>query len=387
MQIRLNKMVTRKPVQRRVALVLSPSQTFQREIIGGFGAYVREHGLDWAMSLDATVPADGLNALDGMLVDADQHDLRNLRLPAKLSVVCVGSALASPHPEQISLVCSGNEALISLALRHLRDTGVKVLAWYGKPKYRQMAWAQERLSAFRKMTQDVAQIRFECEADPLAERASLCDWVRSLPQRTGIVAINDSSARDLLQICNIVGRKVPDDLTIVGIDNDPLVDALAPMPISSVIQGTHEMGRRAAELLHGGMSGIRTEPVLAQTPPCGLELAKTSRHTRAGSVVRKALNFISEHAGEGIKVEQVADHVKLSRSALERCFEGQLGHSVHDEILSVRLARAKEMLMTRHATVAEIAVRCGFRTQQYMHVVFKRELGCTPTEFAARYQR
>ncbi len=366
----------------QVMLVLGTSQTFHREIIAGVGAYVRERSLNWILSLERGIAPGAV--MPALIVDADAHAEALASVAAGRMLVCVGSAASTPCPADVPLVCSDNAALIALALRHLHDVGVRQLAFCGKSKYAGRVWARERLAAFVQQAGSAAAPAVvhagnaESEED---EQRMLHDWVANLPPRTGIVAVNDSTARDLLHICNSLGREVPDDLTIVGIDNDPLVDALTPTPISSVIQGAREIGRKAAELLHRSMRQQALSERCVAVQPSGLQLAKTSRHTRIADMLNKAIAYIAAHVGEGIKAEQVAQHVGMSRSALERSFEARLGRTIHDEILQTRLALAKQLLSNRHLSVAEVAERCGFRTQQYMHVVFKRELGCTPGEF------
>jgi LacI family transcriptional regulator len=101
----------------------------------------------------------------------------------------------------------------------------------------------------------------------------------------------------------------------------------------------------------------------------------------------RARHFIRQYACQGIKTEQVADYVGISRSSLESHFRHELGRSVHDEILRFKLDAAKAILMREPGNIADIAVSCGFTTVQYMHAVFKRELGCTPREYQERVLR
>jgi LacI family transcriptional regulator len=100
-------------------------------------------------------------------------------------------------------------------------------------------------------------------------------------------------------------------------------------------------------------------------------------------LVTRARAFIVQFVGHGIKSDQVAHHINVSRSTIERLFQQECGCSVHDEILRVRLDLAQHLLKSGKLSASEVAIRCGFRTLQYMHVVFKREVGCTPSEYQA----
>ena len=92
----------------------------------------------------------------------------------------------------------------------------------------------------------------------------------------------------------------------------------------------------------------------------------------------RARHFIRQYACQGIKTGQVADYVGISRSSLEAHFRQERNTSVHDEILRFKLDAATTLLAGSDANIAEVALRCGFTSVQYMHAVFKRELGCTP---------
>ncbi|MDP5241189.1 substrate-binding domain-containing protein [Uliginosibacterium sp. 31-16] len=370
-------------------LVLDPGLTFHREVIAGVGAFSQAAGLKWVFEIETNI----LKALasvrepDGFIVDTDaSEEIEFLASMKRHPLVCISSAVSSACPAGVSLLASDNAALIEIAIQHLRDAGITNFAFFAKAKYRSALWARERHDAFcANLSPDSASVCWGT-ADPVAGSSGdeeMLAWLRGVPERTGIIAVNDSSAREILHACNALGRKVPEDIAVVGIDNDPLVAALAPLPISSVIQGAHEIGRKAAELLHCCMrdksKSERGEPVRLAIPPRGVHPAATSPKTCL--VLRDALEYIAGHAAAGIKSEQVADHLGMSRTTLERLFCEHLGYSAHEEILRTRIGMAKQLLLSHTLSTAEVAQRCGFRTQQYMHVVFKRELGLSPREF------
>jgi len=371
----------------RIVLILNPGLTFHREIISGIGAFSQAAGLRWVFEVESNI----LKALaspqppDGFIVDAGAHqELELLSSMKKYPFVCVSAGVSSKCPEDVPQVASDNHSLVDSAVQHLRDAGITSFAWYAKPKYLGTDWAQERWQAFSTIVDSPAGTFWEDAPDQsMVEREKqLARWLKQLPARTGIVAVNDSSAREVLYASTAIGRAVPDDLAVVGIDNDPLVAALAPVQISSVIQGSQEIGRKAAELLHARMREKKIESFRFAIPPKGIHPAATS--PKSCPVLREALEYIATHAVQGIKAEQVADYLGMSRTTLERLFREHLGYTAHEELLKTRLAQAKLQLLARNCSTAEVAKRCGFRTQQYMHVVFKRELGLSPGEFVAQ---
>ena len=383
---RLNDMRSQSATHGRIVLVLNPGLTFHREIIAGIGAFSQAAGLKWIFEVENNI----LKALaaaqvpDGFIVDASANqEVELLASMKKYPLVCVSAGVTCKCPPDVPQVASDNRALIDAALQHLRDAGITNFAWYAKPKYLGTEWAQERSQAFADLVIKPAGFLWEdAGADTAVREANLAAWLKALPARTGIVAVNDSSAREVLHACNVIGRVVPDELAIVGIDNDPLVAAMAPLPISSIVQGSHEMGWKAAELLHARMREREPEAYRFAIPPKGIHPAATS--PKSCPELREALEYIAAHAAQGIKAEQVADHLGMSRTTLERLFREHLGYTAHEELLKTRMALAKQLLLARGLSTAEVAKRCGFRTQQYMHVVFKREMGLSPGEFVAQ---
>jgi len=198
----------------------------------------------------------------------------------------------------------------------------------------------------------------------------------------GIIAVSDARARQLLQACLIADIAVPAQVALIGIDNDPLARVLTRIPLSSVIQSTHQMGRAAARLLHQMLNGAPKPVTHVLVPPAGINVLASSKHEAAKHpYVMRAQHFIRQYACQGIKTEQVANYVGISRSSLESHFRAELGRSVHDEVLRFKIDAATTILANDGTSIADVAVRCGFTSVQYMHAVFKRELGCTPRKY------
>ena len=367
---------------RKVLLILDSGIPFHRAVMSGVGALVHASELGWELRIAKQLPVS-LEGVDGVIADLENPGLAGLLgEPPACPTVFVGSAWAAGAASAQPRVCADNAAMIELAIAHLREAGVAGLACFSLARYRGLPWAAERLEAFREQAGAQPRIWEGGVSDGPELEAQGLDWLRALPPRTGVVAVNDSSARELLQMCAQLGRAVPRDIAVVGIDNDPLVAALSPLTISSVEQASEEIGRKAAELLRRWMLRPQERPESVRVPPLGLQPAATS--SKSSALVRGALDFIEAQLGRCIKAQQVADFMGVSRATLERTFLSQLGVTVHDELLRRRITQAKQLLQRRDMSTAEVARSCGFRTQQYMHVVFKRELGLSPVEFAQR---
>lgn len=382
---------------RRVTLVFDTANAFHRDIVAGIGEYVRQHAPEWQLGI-ATDVAHALSTLSstgGIIADIDLAPVQQLHPQlGKTPIVYVSSAESARTPPGVPLVAVDNTALVESALEHLRSCGLDRFAYYCQPQDGERSWAVAQREAFVTLTRETGEslgVHTPSSTDAAQNVAAgpekLAQWLRNLPTHTGILAANDDSARELLHVCNTLRRQIPDDLALVSLGRDPLSAALSPVSISSISHDSQEIGLKAADLLHRKISGrpIKSHPHFVNRAK--VDAAATSPGHKSLPVLRKAQQFITANAARGIKAAQVADHCGVSRSTLERMFACLIGRTVHDEILATRLLMAKKLLSEQVLGTAEIARRCGFRTHQYMHVVFRRELGCTPTDFAAAAQK
>jgi len=388
------------PQTQRIALMLSSSEIFGREIIAGVGAYMGQSRTDWDLVLDDELYTHpemlGMMGVDGVIADFNSPGIRRLVTAACVPAVAVGSVYAgrAEYPQGIPYVATADHAIVRLAYEHLASVGISHVCLYSMPVMPGNRWAQMRENAFREMCGErhAAELIFRGDIPlPLLSGTAmthLVEWLQHQPRPFGVVAVNDVRARQVLQACLAAGLAVPEEVAIVGIDDDPLAQTITRIPLSSVRQDGAAIGRIAAGLLHRQLCGtyVADDPVFVD--PVGIKLAASSQHQNlCNPFVMRARCFIRQFAAQGIKTEQVADHVGVARSTLDAYFRKEFGHTVHDEILRTKLSRAQQMLLEGAASGSNIAEKCGFTTLQYMHAVFRRELGCTPKEYQMSYQK
>lgn len=382
------------PTAHRIALLFNGNKIYDRDIIAGIATYLNTTRVSWDLFLeeDFRCRLSGIEHWhgDGIIADFDDPAVCEALLRTPVPVVAVGGsyAAAGDYPPGIPYVATDNHKLIKLAYDHLIEAGLTRFACFSLPEAPVNRWAQEREKAFCSLMRrdhiEPEVYRGVATSAPSWDEAvgQQIEWLNSLPKPVGIIAVSDARARQLLQACMHAGIAVPEQVALIGIDNDPLARMLTRIPLSSVIQGAEEMGRTAAHLLHQMLNGARLSNTRILVPPAGLNILASTRHQPLQHPqVMQARHFIRQYACQGIKTGQVADYVGVSRSSLEAHFRHELGCSVHDEILRFKLDAAKSMLASVTGQVADIAVHCGFTTVQYMHAVFRRELGCTPREF------
>ncbi len=293
-----------------------------------------------------------------------------------------------------------NDRLVSeLAAEHLVQRGFRHFAYCG---IEGVNYSQQRLEHFPPY---LGRLGFECHVYPPPDQKlqgdqrmheqhgilfeqELARWVESLPKPVGIMACNDLRGQQLLNACREIDVAVPEEVAVVGVDNDQLICELSDPPLSSVEPNTHRIGYEAAAMLDRMMLGKKpaerktfVEPRSVVTRQSTDVLAVSDRD------VARALRFIRERACDGINVEDVLRHVAVSRVTLNRRFEKLLHRSPKAEITRIQMQRVKHLLGETDFSLAKIASLTGFKHSEYLSVVFKEKAGQIASEFRRRARR
>lgn len=375
--------------RKSVALLIETSNAYARGVLEGIMAYVRQHE-PWSLYLPEQGRGDRPPAWlagwkgDGIIARIETREIARAVRRTKLPVVDVSAAR---HIPEVPWVETDDAAIARMAAEHLLDRGFKTLAFCGEPRF---VWSRLRCEQFIARAREAGA---RCEiyqsrgrsgrATPLgSEHAALVKWVRSLPRPAGVLACYDIKAQQLLDACRDAGVAVPEDIAVLGVDNDPVLCNLTTPPLSSVIPDAQRTGFEAASLLGRMLAGERLRPDAHLIAPVGVETRQSTDVLAMGDRdVAAALRFIREHACDGIGVGEVLRAVPLSRRVLESRFRKHAGRTPHAEILRVRLDRVKQLLLETDLPLERIAALAGFEHPEYMSVAFRRELGPTPGQY------
>jgi LacI family transcriptional regulator len=215
----------------------------------------------------------------------------------------------------------------------------------------------------------------------------LARWLKQLPTPAGVLAFSDHTAFDIIEVALATGLRVPDDLAVVGINNELLRCEFCEAPISSIDRDGRRLGMEAAALLDRMIQG-RDVPDQVLVPPAGVVVRASSDVLAIDDAdVVRALRIIRAEACDELTVESILDRVPISRSSLERRFRKAIGRSPHEEMRRVRLARAKELLLATTMNLAQIAVRSGFSSPSYLSKAFSDAFGLPPSDYRRAHQR
>ena len=382
-----------------ISLLFNANKVYDRQVIEGIGHYLQSSKVDWDVYLeeDFLIRLEHIEDWggDGIIADFDDPSIQKMLVNSKIPVVGVGGSYSKyeDYPD-VPYVATDNFAVVQAAYEHLKKKGLERFAFYGLPSDKVHRWAVEREQAIIKLCQADG---YECSiyrGHPTRPETwqytmnRLSDWIQGLPNPVGIISVTDARARHLLQACEQIGKLVPDNISIVGIDDDDIARYLSRISLSSVTQGCFEMGFQAAKLLHRRLENSNLKNKRVLVPPAGVsERQSTDFKALKDPYVIQAMHFIRQNASRGIKVEQVLDYVGVSRSNLEQRFKDERGHSIHTEIHNEKLEKACDMLVEGSASTTEIATLCGYPSLQYMYAVFKKHYGKTPREYREEHSK
>jgi LacI family transcriptional regulator len=370
-----------------VALLIETSRGYGRSLLQGVIRYQREHR-PWSIyfqphALGAPPPLWLKNWQgDGILARIDERTMaraiRRTGLPAvdlRFSV----SKLGLPG------VGIDNHAVVRLAFEHLAACGFKLFGFCGPPP-RRNAWMDLRRDLFQQLVHEAGLTCHIFETTPEAamnawedEQEQIASWILRLPKPIGIMASNDDRGQQVLDACRRVNVLVPDDVAVIGVDNDEILCNLSSPPLSSVDINTQQVGYEAASLLERMMAGKPApEQPLLLAPHGVVSRESTDVLATHDRVLAAAIRHIREHACEGLRLKDSARWTNLSRRELERRMRKLIGRSPKEEITRIQLERAKQLLAETNLAAAVIAQKCGFVEPKYFSQVFHTKIGLTP---------
>jgi LacI family transcriptional regulator len=383
-----------------VLVILDTVAAWSRGILRGFTSAAHERGwtlLHYSPLVDLNWVADEW-APDAAVIGPglDPASLGRLAPASLVSVTVDRSA------DQIASVCLDEESIGALALRHLLSTGLRCVSTC---RYNPSAFAVARERAFveraRAAGLQVAvgwgsddALALKWAEDPAVPRimpmeslrpAAMVTWLRALPKPCGIFTCTDGWARPVVRCTRVAGLRVPEDIALVGVDNDALECELMAPPLSSVMIPWQELGRSAATLVQLALSGQSIAGKRIVISPLAVMPRRSSDILAIEDpLVARAVRWIRANIDRRLTVTMVSSAVGSARQRLERRFRRVLDRTVKEEIQRARVEAARKLLGTTSSGLAEVAKRSGFTNAALLNVAFRREIGVPPGVYRRR---
>ena len=393
----------------KVIITADTSRVSGRRLIRGIAMYARLHG-PWLFNRQpmfnqyqtgSKISKSEVKTLlqfkkfnpDGIIANnvnnKEQFDhILNLGVP----IVIIGDYIPEETSSRYIRIYSDPEAIGKLAAEHLLDRGYKNYAFCG---YDFINWSHARGNAFSKV---LAENGFQTHyyVQPKSPRKRrweneqyiMAKWLQSLPKPVGVMACNDDRAQQVIEACKIENLHVPEQVSVLGVDDDEFVCDLAEPHLSSVLLNNEKAGFEASRLLQKMMEDenfpnqeiivIPTHIVTRQSTDI---LAIDDPH------VAMAIRYIRQHSKELIQVSDVVNVVSLGRRTLEQRFNKTIGRSIFNEITRCRIDKISQALIESNKSISEVVLDFGYSSEEHISRYFKRTQGVTPLEYRKQYGR
>lgn len=364
---------------------------YYRDIVMGFASVAIEQGWRCAIYDERRmVTAAYESPTDVVIVNAETIRWLPEHSPPPFQLI---AADVDRSASGIPSVVIDNHGVGTTAARHLMERGLRSFGVFGQSE---LLWSRQRADGFR------AELRangldsndwFVPEPDPSTEGTSwnaapkVKSWIDSLPKPVGLFACCDSWAHYLSSLSRTMGVRIPEEVAIVGVDNDPIFCELDPPRLSSVVLPTRRLGQELGRLIVRLLEGQPPprEPLVLEP---GAVVARRSSDVIAvdDPDVAAALTVIRDHAERPLSVTDVLRLVPASQKRLEQGFRRYVGRTMLAEIRRIHIEQAKRLLSMTDLRMADVAEKSGFASAIKLSVAFRQETGVTPTEYRARFR-
>ncbi|HWX20773.1 MAG TPA: DNA-binding transcriptional regulator [Candidatus Binatia bacterium] len=390
----------RKEVPLRVAVLIESSRAYGRGLLLGVAKYVHEFS-HWQVysherELQSTLPRwldgwKGHGVIARIEGAAMAQAIRRLRVPVvDLRRIGTGADFPALHTDE--------HAVVRLVLEHFLERGFQHFAFWGFEgadySERRELLLREHLAKRKKglhvysptlRARKSWTIEYE-QLEPKLEQSGV-RWLQSLPKPIAVMACNDIAGLQVLEVCRLAALRVPDQVAVIGVDNDEVLCQLADPPLTSVAPDTVRIGYEAAVLLDEMMAGKRPQHTDRYIEPIGI-VPRRSTDTlvipHPGAA--QALSFLRRHFREPITLKDLDSELPISLRSIQDAFKKHVGRSLHQELDRLRATFAKDLLREFSVKLQTVAVQCGFSNPRHFRRTFLRETGQTPQQYRREFK-
>ena len=273
-----------------------------------------------------------------------------------------------------------------MAARYFRKKFYTSYAFFG---IKDVIWSAEKGRGFREevLKEKATYSQYEEEAGTVYDRRKLTDWLRSLPKGTALFCCDDAHALTITETCMMAGINVPEDIAVLGVDDDDLICEISDPTISSIQLEVERGGYETCRLLHQQILGNSRQPFNVFISPSEI---KERNSTQANSIsdmhVRNIVKYIDENYRHEIMMEDIFQLVPLSRRSVEMRFKKATGMTIYQYLLHIRIEHFAYLLATSDKPYIDIAYEVGFKDIANVPRTFRKHKGCSPLEYRRKHR-
>jgi LacI family transcriptional regulator len=379
----------------KILLLTDFSSEYGKNILKGVIKYSKEQGswafqrmplyyrmvygeigvLEWAKKWKA-------DAIIALLKDVNVELLNDLHIP----IIVQNYRDRNPHVSNLTGNYFGTGVM---AARFFMNKGYKQFAYYG---FKGAIWSRERVEGYRDEIEKHNCSLYTFEDRPLDKEewsynnTELAQWLEKLPKPIALFACDDMFALRISETCNICNIKIPDEIAILGVDNDEWLCNISDPPLSSIKVDAINGGYQAGKLLHQLINREISPPVNIVVEPLMIEnRGSTNKYAVSNKYIRHILNYIDDNYTNPVSVAELVKQIPLSRRVLEKKFKSETNDTLYQYIQNYRINVFKRLLLTSNNSLYDIALQSGFDSYKNVFRVFKKYNAVSPAEYRRRY--
>ena len=384
----------------RVIFLTDLSEEYGRRLLRGFTRYVQETDEAWSIyrmplsirekyGIEEVVrwaQRMKVNAVIGQF-----HNTDNVDLFRQNGIIAIAQDFKKRF-SSIPNITGPHYQAGQMCAEYFIKKGFRNFAFYGT---RNIEWADERCAGFR---ETVSASNPEFSFSALRSRANdtlwyydptkIAMWLQALPKPVAIMACDDNQAYHIVEACRLVGGgncRIPDDIAVLGVDNDETMCLISTPNLSSLNQGVEQGGYDVARLIDRLIKDPEAQPEDVIVMPTHIVTRQsTDIYANNDPHISRVLKYIHENITQKLLVPKLVEQVPLSRRLLEKRFRNEMGTSIYNYIVSVRIEKMAQML-SEGSNVSEAAAELGFADIKNLSRMFRQMKGMSPSEYRDRY--
>jgi LacI family transcriptional regulator len=381
----------------KIILLIDFSEEYSKSLLRGITKYSKENG-PWVFCRMPTFYRESYG-IDGILKWAKEWGANGIigqlyNDPDIQKIIEAGIPLiAEDFKERFSNIPNITGAYNEtgkIAAEYFLKKGFKNFAFYG---FKNIVWSRERSDGFEnRVRQSGYKVHyFEHKKSRSRELwyykpSSLSLWLHSLPKPIALMACDDNQGQHITEACKHIGIRIPEEVAVLGVDNDETICNLSDPPLSSIELDSEKGGYEAAKLMDLLISNRKQEyHDIVVKPTNIITRQSTDIYATSDFYISSTLKYIHQNIDKNLKVENVLKQIPLSRRSLEKRFQNITGFPVYKYIYSLRIEKFAQKLLETNNSIFEIALETGFSDGKNVSRQFKQIKGCTPIEYRKRY--
>jgi LacI family transcriptional regulator len=381
----------------KIILLIDFSEEYSKVLLRGITKYSKEHG-PWVFCRMPTFYRESYG-IDGILKWAKEwgahgiigqiYNDPDIRKITEAGIHVIAEDFKERFSDIPNITGAYNETG-KLGAEYFLKKGFKNFAFYG---FKNIVWSRERADGFEERIRKSGYKVHYFEHKKSRSRelwyykpSTLSQWLKSLPKPIALMACDDNQGQHITEACKQIGIRIPEEVAVLGVDNDETICNLSDPPLSSIALDSEKGGYETARLMDLLLSNKNQEQYDIIVKPINIITRQsTDIYATNDSYISSTLKFIHQNIDKNLKVEDVLKMVPLSRRALEKRFQQITGFPVYKYIFNLRIEKFAQKLLETNNSILDIALETGFSDGKNVSRQFKQIKGCTPIEFRKKY--